>query len=429
MNKTVILTIAVLTGLLVLGLNFEEVFSAEPAPSGPVPMPYPVTTKAIPSWVDNNFRWYVDGQIDEKTLLTSMNWMFDNNVMHLSEKAAQEVADLREENKKLRTLVEDEAEYRSGFFKPSEIKESSQKKSEATEFDVAFIPLKDKSTNTEVIILLPTPTDSADLNDAYFLAAMAAVAGTNPSALESRWGEYIADMQTGGVPMDINALIQAVLREAYLETNKDLQFYADKVRYYNDVKEGIRSELTTARQYQSSLSEYAPTGDVQVKTIEPTLKQPLALDYASKQYILLENEGDAMMKTHSAMYMSLQDVEKEISEFALEIAENNKAQSGLREIITNLRDLAADRYTDWPVKITYYDERGNVVSVVVNSAKEAIALAEKLEAQLASMSDTSQTMILDLQQKQQEMSQLMNTFSSILKSWHDTQKSILNNLK
>jgi len=52
-------------------------------------------TTAIPNWVNKQFVWYVDGEIDEKTLLTSMNWMFDNNLMYLSEKAAQEVNDLR----------------------------------------------------------------------------------------------------------------------------------------------------------------------------------------------------------------------------------------------------------------------------------------------------------------------------------------------
>lgn len=53
--------------------------------------------KAIPDWVKNQFGWYVNGEIDEKTLLTSMNWMFDNNVMQLSEKAAHEVQDMRNE--------------------------------------------------------------------------------------------------------------------------------------------------------------------------------------------------------------------------------------------------------------------------------------------------------------------------------------------
>jgi len=426
MNKTVILTIAVLTGLLVLGFNFEEVFSAEPTPSGPVPIPYPVTTKAIPSWVDNNFRWYVDGQIDEATLLTSMNWMFDNNVMHLSDKAAQEVADLREENKKLRTLVEDEAEYRSGFFKPSEIKESSQKKSEATEFDVAFIPLKDKSTNTEVIILLPTPTDSADLNDAYFLAAMAAVAGTNPSELEGRWGEYIADMQTGSVPMDINALVQAVLRESYLETNKDLQFYAEKVRYYNDLKEGIRSELTTARQYQSSLSEYAPTESEEIYPDEYGRVKIQFPWYSSEELKSLEDENESTMTEFLSLQKRYESAETDALDYANQIQENLDAKKSLRETISELRNIITD--DRWPVKFSYYDEN-DVVTVVLSSVKDAMVLEQELEQKLQTISDMTQMMQLDLQDAMQKQNQAMQTLSAIMKSQHDTLKAIISNMR
>ncbi len=66
-------------------------------------------TKAIPDWVKNQFKWYVNGEIEEGTLLTSMNWMFDNNIMHLSEKAAQEMKNLREENKQMHEKI---AQYR-----------------------------------------------------------------------------------------------------------------------------------------------------------------------------------------------------------------------------------------------------------------------------------------------------------------------------
>ena len=71
---------------------------------------------AIPDWVKTQFAWYVSGEIDEATLLTSMNWMFDNNLMHLSEGAAQEVNDLRTKVAEqeaaistLRTLVSSQA--------------------------------------------------------------------------------------------------------------------------------------------------------------------------------------------------------------------------------------------------------------------------------------------------------------------------------
>ncbi|MHA7647470.1 Kazal-type serine protease inhibitor family protein [Nitrosopumilus sp. S4] len=61
-----------------------------------------VASKAIPDWIDNSFRWYADGLISQQELLTSFNWMLDNNFMHLSDKAAKEVNDLRTENVKLR---------------------------------------------------------------------------------------------------------------------------------------------------------------------------------------------------------------------------------------------------------------------------------------------------------------------------------------
>ncbi|MEJ2259290.1 MAG: hypothetical protein P8X78_02075, partial [Nitrosopumilaceae archaeon] len=45
----------------------------------------------------NNFRWYLDGQITQKELLTSIKWLLDNNYMHLSEKSAREVEELRDQ--------------------------------------------------------------------------------------------------------------------------------------------------------------------------------------------------------------------------------------------------------------------------------------------------------------------------------------------
>lgn len=54
-------------------------------------------------------------------------------------------------------------------------------------------------------------------------------------------------------PTDVNALIQTVLRESYLETNKDLQFYADKVRHYNDLKKSVRAYLEALRDFRCAV--------------------------------------------------------------------------------------------------------------------------------------------------------------------------------
>lgn len=72
--------------------------------------------------------------------------------------------------------------------------------------------------------------------------------------LTNRWAEYI-EAQAGLGPMDINALVQHVLREAYLQANEDLQFHAEKVRYFNKLKKKIREETRKARQSMLSLTD------------------------------------------------------------------------------------------------------------------------------------------------------------------------------
>jgi hypothetical protein len=69
-----------------------------------------------------------------------------------------------------------------------------------------------------------------------------------PDALQSRWGDFIS--QKGGgkqLPTDVNALVQWVLRESYMETTKDLYFYAEKVKFFNNCKKSIRDEMSRAR--------------------------------------------------------------------------------------------------------------------------------------------------------------------------------------
>lgn len=107
MTNTTIFAIATLTVLLLVPVVAQNVFGAENPLSSSTLLDNPtVDVKAIPDWVRNNFEWYLNNQIDEKTLLTSMNWLFDQNLMHLSDKAAQEVSDLRAENTALKKKLD-----------------------------------------------------------------------------------------------------------------------------------------------------------------------------------------------------------------------------------------------------------------------------------------------------------------------------------
>lgn len=52
---------------------------------------------------------------------------------------------------------------------------------------------------------------------------------------------------------DVNALVQAVLRESYLETAEDLRAYADKVRHFTGRKKAVRGYLTALREFKTSV--------------------------------------------------------------------------------------------------------------------------------------------------------------------------------
>jgi hypothetical protein len=78
-------------------------------------------------------------------------------------------------------------------------------------------------------------------------------AGETSSDLQSRWAEYIGQVNTGEGGLDVNALIQWVLRESYLQNTEDLNFYAQKVKYYNDVKKAIRDEIKRAQTMQTAV--------------------------------------------------------------------------------------------------------------------------------------------------------------------------------
>jgi hypothetical protein len=53
--------------------------------------------------------------------------------------------------------------------------------------------------------------------------------------------------------VDPNSLVQAVLRESYLETTEDLRLYAEKVRYFNSCKKAVREYLGALRAFKASV--------------------------------------------------------------------------------------------------------------------------------------------------------------------------------
>jgi len=71
---------------------------------------------------------------------------------------------------------------------------------------------------------------------------------------KSRFENYIETIHSKGLPIDINSLVQMVLRQAYIENIEDLHFYAEKVRFFNNLKKSVRDQLSKMRALQVELA-------------------------------------------------------------------------------------------------------------------------------------------------------------------------------
>lgn len=104
MKKSIITVFAITSILFSITIMNQEVY-------GPDDKPEKLTLggtgydKAIPDWVDQNFRWYGQGQISQNELLNAMKFLLDSNIMFISEKAAMEVQQLREDNQRYKELL------------------------------------------------------------------------------------------------------------------------------------------------------------------------------------------------------------------------------------------------------------------------------------------------------------------------------------
>lgn len=102
------------------------------------------------------------------------------------------------------------------------------------------------------------------------------VTAHDTTAAKNRWSTLITTLNQKNLPMDINELMQYVLRESYLQTNRDLQYYADKVKFYNDQKEQIRREIAKLRQQLQNVPSGGPPhppGSVNPANIANAIRQ------------------------------------------------------------------------------------------------------------------------------------------------------------
>ena len=126
-----------------------------------------------------------------------------------------------------------------------------------------------------------------------------------------RLAEIQGQLSASELPRDVNALVQSELRESYLENTQDLAFHAEKVKYFNQCKDQIRSYLSDMREGSASISAEevleipVTTTELTVEGNKMEVKQTLIMtveqtqDFLSKLDQPQESEGEQNEVTRS----------------------------------------------------------------------------------------------------------------------------------
>jgi hypothetical protein len=87
-------------------------------------------------------------------------------------------------------------------------------------------------------------TEVVALADIKILGSMIA-RGESKEAILEKWKAMIVGANDRN--LDVNALVQSLMRESHLQQTEELKKYKDKVQYFNETKKKIRDEQDRAR--------------------------------------------------------------------------------------------------------------------------------------------------------------------------------------
>jgi len=104
--------------------------------------------------------------------------------------------------------------------------------------------------------------------------------GSLKAGARSRWSRVVTDVHRANPNVDIGALVQWVLRDAYLENTQVMRDHAQKVKFYNEQKKQIRARLKRLNERSAKLAAADPEADT-APAPPPGTKPPRAADPGS----------------------------------------------------------------------------------------------------------------------------------------------------
>ena len=131
--------------------------------------------------------------------------------------------------------------------------------------------------------------------------------GTSSRQIQAEW-EGLAS-QLRGSDMDVNALVQFVLHQAYEENQSDLeaelQAYAEELKHREEQREAVRGELARIRAFKADLQRGSPWRD-----FRPDLNVwRIIPDYQPPAVITRPEAVDPLIRKWEEILASLSDVD------------------------------------------------------------------------------------------------------------------------
>ena len=221
--------------------------------------------------------------------------------------------------------------------------------------------------------------------------------------------------------MDINAFVQAVLRESYLLQIETVLDFSLRVEGFNTIRKSILAKLKEARAFKAEHKE----GDI--------LEEEY--DFAYWNGESWESVVDEESDQNDGSELELSETSAALSTNASRTPQSANSMipdASLSDNPERLDSTAGASHADLPTPTPSIDDILNPdaseTSGNIYSEEEMDAYIKQLETDLQTVGSDAQEAALDLQNATQRQQQIMQMMSNLSKSIHDTIMSVIRNI-
>ncbi len=445
MTRRIIFTIMVITILV----SFQQSY-ASPEIGDKVLVAFEnAETAAIPDWVKTTMGFYLDEQISEREILDAFNYLFEHNIMHLSQEAAQEVNDLRAKVSEqeaaissLRTIVssqgmsDDSGKFWTEDLQPGYYENSIGERIMQPEFGGA------DSTQSKVIVRGWDPEQKEPVNsEANKESVQRFVVEMYSQSMHSSQG-------TIWLPM-----IEGDVLTGFEDGDPDRPIIIGRIYNAETSNSGDHSGEFWFENLPPGESQIGEDGDIIItggysgsklfgftsQTIDEILKKGGTVSaweegiaafsqHGLRESVIPELAGIVVLCNNEIDKKTLQvDAELKIIEQWLEII-SEKQQS---ETYDASERISSDSAKELEVKYNQSDL--DFISrklIAIDQQIQGLSTGVKtFEQKLSSVGDDAQLANIDLQNVLQKQQQTLQTISNVSKMQHDSMMSIINNMR